>query len=150
LGPRLDRPGHGASHRRKYRAGKRVKRLLVLVALFSRGVPWRHSSPIPHPAPPPPAPLPSGPILAKAPDFSAWRIEYSHASQGTGPHGSASSNAGASPTSPHLPKTHTMPHTKPHRHAVAVCPNSFAALARRFCPVPASKKFSLSSCGEEG
>ena len=69
-----------------------------------------------------PAPLPPGPILANVPDFSAWRIDYSYASQGAGPNGSASSNAGISPTptNSHLPKTLSITHTKPLWHAVMV------------------------------
>jgi len=68
-------------------------------------------------------PLPPGPILGKAPGFSAWRIVYSFANPGVDPSGSqSSSNAGGTPKAqdPHLPKTFTMTHTSPLWHAVLV------------------------------
>ncbi len=59
-------------------------------------------------------PLPPGPILEKASDFSAWRINFSYASQGAG------ASASPTPMDSHLPKTLTMTHTKPLWHAVLV------------------------------
>jgi len=96
--------------------------LLIVGALLLAAV----STPIvadPTPVCDPTILLPPGPILAKTPDYSQWRILYSFASSGSDrSNPSSSSNTGAPPSAgdAHLPKTFTMTQTKPLWHAVLV------------------------------